>query len=189
MRKTRFYSRTYIVILIISLLFSLGCKNYGAKKHYNAGKKLKKQGRYEEAIEEYKKAIELDPEYAKAYYRVGQLYLKLKDEDKAIEYFELSIKKDPSRANNYKYLARAFISKGDYDKAIAICERALSHIDDIKVKNELKELSQKLIEESEQEQQDEEEKDKLDDSSEEIGESSEISDNLTNPEASTTSTE
>lgn len=44
----------------------------------------------------FKKAIELDPEYAEAYYQLGSCYLKERDKAKAIECFEKTLQLDPS---------------------------------------------------------------------------------------------
>jgi len=145
---------SFIIILIFISIFPIGCKNYEAKKHYKLGKKLIDQGKNEEAIKEFKESIKFNPNNPKAYYRVGQIYLKLDKYDEAIEYFEQSLKIDPLRGDSYKNLVKAYIAKGEKDKALAACERALTKIDDIKVKDELKKLSDQLIENINKEQQD-----------------------------------
>jgi len=154
MERIPFKGILFIIVLIFISIFPIGCKNYGAKKHYDLGKKLRDEGKYEEAIKEFKESIKLNPNNPKAYYRIGQIYLKLEKYDDAIDYFEQSLKIDPSRGDSYKNLAKAYIAKGEKDKALAACERALTKIDDIKVKDELKKLSDQLIEEINKEQQD-----------------------------------
>jgi len=153
MRKIPIQCILSIITLILLSFLLNGCKNYEAKKHYNLAKKLKEEGKFEEAIKEYKASIKSNPNNPKTYYRVGQLYLKMDKYDEAIEYFGLSLKIDPSRGDCYKNLANAYIAKGEKDKAIATCERALTNTDDIKIKDELKKLSQQLIDESQKEQE------------------------------------
>ena len=154
MERIPFKGILFIIVLIFISIFPIGCKNYGAKKHYDLGKQLREQGKNEEAIKEFKESIKLNPNNPKAYYRIGQTYLKLEKYDDAIDYFEQSLKIDPSRGDSYKNLAKAYIAKGEKDKALAACERALTKIDDIKVKDELKKLSDQLIENINKEQQD-----------------------------------
>ncbi len=55
-----------------------------AEEHYVQAHNLHKEGRYDEAIKEYTKAIELDPNYAIAYAERGQAYFKLGQYDLAI---------------------------------------------------------------------------------------------------------
>ena len=45
------------------------------------------RGEYEQAIKDYDKAIELNPEYATAYNNRGNAYAKLGEYDKAIDQF------------------------------------------------------------------------------------------------------
>ena len=63
-----------------------------AEEHYVQAHNLRKEGRFDEAIEEYNKTIELNPNYAiayagrsQAYFRLGQYELAIHDAEKAIE--------------------------------------------------------------------------------------------------------
>lgn len=47
-----------------------------------------KAAQYQKAVEEFKLAIEPEPEYPDVYLFVGKIYLKLKDESKATLYLE-----------------------------------------------------------------------------------------------------
>lgn len=46
----------------------------GAKIHNNLGIFYKKLGRHEEAISQHKKALAIDPDYARAHYNLGLVY-------------------------------------------------------------------------------------------------------------------
>lgn len=56
-----------LVLLVGGILVGCGTAKDTAEWHYDQGNKLAEQGRYDEAIEEYTKAIELDSSVAVAY--------------------------------------------------------------------------------------------------------------------------
>ena len=60
--------------------------------------------KYEEAIADFEKAIELKPDYADAYFNMGKTYFLIHDEDKACEYYKLADKY--GRPNLEDYLSR-----------------------------------------------------------------------------------
>ena len=65
--------KQYFFPLIIFLLVS--CSSHAS--NYDRGNAFLNIGQYEQAITEYTRAIELDPEYAEAYYRRGLVYKQL----------------------------------------------------------------------------------------------------------------
>ena len=71
-----------------------------AEEHYVQAHNLHKEGRYDEAIKEYTKAIELDPNYAIAYAERGQAYFKLGQYDLAIPDTAKAIELDPNLAKS-----------------------------------------------------------------------------------------
>ena len=59
-----------------------------AKSYYNIGNILFEEGRYKEAVQYYKKAVEFDPEESDSYFNLGVIYdCYLHDNSKAVEYF------------------------------------------------------------------------------------------------------
>jgi len=60
--------------------------------------------KYDEAIADFEKAIELKPDYADAYFNLGRTYYMKNDEDKACEYYKLADKY--GRPNLEDYLKR-----------------------------------------------------------------------------------
>ena len=46
--------------------------------------------KYNEAIADFEKAIELKPDYADAYFNLGRTYILLNNEEKACEYYKLA---------------------------------------------------------------------------------------------------
>ena len=68
-----------------------GCARVNAKK-------------YQEAIADFEKAIELKPDYADAYFNLGRTYYLMNNEDKACENYKLAAQY--GRANLDDYLKR-----------------------------------------------------------------------------------
>ena len=87
----------------------------------------KKQQRYDQALQSYKKAIDIYPEYSIAYYNRALLYLALKDWDRAFADYNKAIKindRDPefynNRANLYALMDKHSKSLADYNQAIQL---------------------------------------------------------------------
>jgi tetratricopeptide (TPR) repeat protein len=60
--------------------------------------------KYEEAVADFEKAVELKPDYADAYFNMGKTYFLMHNEDKACEYYKLADKY--GRPNMEDYLSR-----------------------------------------------------------------------------------
>jgi tetratricopeptide (TPR) repeat protein len=90
-----------------------------AKAHYNQGVKYQRNGQDGEAISEYTKAIEIDPDFAEAYYARGFAYAHGQGEyGKAILDFTKAIVLAPTPE---AYIGRgaAYRQKDEIDRAIA----------------------------------------------------------------------
>jgi tetratricopeptide (TPR) repeat protein len=84
----------------------------------------------EKAIEDYNKAIKLDPRYARAYYNRGNAYRDLKEPEKAIEDYNKAIELNPgyataynNRGISYRDLKQPEKAIEDYNKAIELDPR------------------------------------------------------------------
>ena len=60
--------------------------------------------KFEDAIADFKKAVEIKPDYADAYFNIGKTYFIMHDEEKACEYYKLADKY--GRLNMEDYLRR-----------------------------------------------------------------------------------
>jgi tetratricopeptide (TPR) repeat protein len=96
-----------------------------AREHYKKAEKLFSAEQFNEAIEEYKLAIALRPDYGRAYMGLGDCYYLLKDYDSAIGYFEKSISYKPY-APTYRYLGDAYLQKGELNQAIEAYKKSVA---------------------------------------------------------------
>ncbi len=82
--------------------------------------------RAEEAAEECKEALKVDPDYNAAIFTLAQAYKKLGKYEEAIAGFERAAQLDPRDAKPHVNLGEVFLETKDLDKAIAHFEQAIS---------------------------------------------------------------
>ena len=77
------------------------------------------------AIDDYIKAMQLNPDYVDAYYNRGNIYGEQGDFDSAIADYTKAIHLDPDYADAYKNRGLAYSGKSDYNRAIEDYTRAI----------------------------------------------------------------
>ncbi len=97
------------IALTLILLFSLVTPIYSqtAKSYFETGYEKYNRGDYKGAIQDYTKAIELNPRYALAYHWRGNAKFSLKDYRGAIQDYTKAIELDPKNA--WLYLNRGHV--------------------------------------------------------------------------------
>lgn len=86
--EVRFLFLTLILVLVFAT--ALGCGNPQKKrlKYYQKGVILSQRGRCSEAVDEFRKALDIDPGMADAYLELGRCYRSLQQYDEALEALE-----------------------------------------------------------------------------------------------------
>ena len=112
--KIRDYTKNYYKVVTINPKYGVTYTLYidRASAYYY-------ENRYDAAIRDYNKAIELMPKYPLAYYNRGSAYYYKKDYDAAIRDFSKVIEIDPKDAEAYSSRAVAYMAKGRNDLAEA----------------------------------------------------------------------
>ena len=103
-------------------------KNYPtAKAHTYLGWAYSLLGNFDEAIEECKIAIEIDPDYGNPYNDIGSYLLNLNRDDEAITWFEKAIEAPDYKPRHHPYfnLGRIYENRGDWFTAIRYYDDAL----------------------------------------------------------------
>lgn len=91
---------------------------------------------YKKAVEYFKKAIELQPDYVFAYHWLGRTYITLKMPKEAVSALEQAVKKTPGVAVFHLDLGRAYQMAGKYKKAKDAFARAAALATDEALKKE-----------------------------------------------------
>jgi tetratricopeptide (TPR) repeat protein len=84
-----------------------------------------KLNQYEEAIEDYNKAIELNPKNAEAYNNRGNAHSELNKHEEAIEDFNKAIELDPKYAEAYNNRGNAYYELNKHEEAIEDFNKAI----------------------------------------------------------------
>jgi non-specific serine/threonine protein kinase len=96
------------------------------RAHHRLAGYYRAQGRFYQAIEEYNKALELDPEFGWSLNELAYMYTDVEDFEKAEEYFERYAKASPGDANPIDSMGELCFRMGRLDCAITHYREALS---------------------------------------------------------------
>ncbi|HWB55124.1 MAG TPA: tetratricopeptide repeat-containing glycosyltransferase family protein [Tepidisphaeraceae bacterium] len=94
--------------------------------HNDRGNALCDEFRFEEAIAEYRRAIELAPRFAEAYSNLGTALRDSGEIDAAIYAYERAIEMRPDLAEAFNNLAITRRDKGELDEALRCCRQAIA---------------------------------------------------------------
>jgi tetratricopeptide (TPR) repeat protein len=83
-----------------------------AEDHYYAGTDFFGEGKIEEAIAEYNRALELDPKFSDALHGLAQAYHAREDFDRTIEAARRILELDPDDILAWTTISRAYQRKG-----------------------------------------------------------------------------
>ena len=87
--------------------------------------KLKRQGRLDEAIAEYRHSIKINPNFAWAYNNLGDAFVKQGNIDNAVAFYSQSLKNNSNSAWLYYCLGEALAKQGDLETAVKYLQKAI----------------------------------------------------------------
>lgn len=93
--------------------------------HYNLGIVLSERGETDQAVDQYRQAITLRPDYTEAHYNLGRLLAEQGQFDDAIAHYEEALKANPADAEAQNNLGVTLFGIGRVDEAIVHYRKAL----------------------------------------------------------------
>ncbi len=93
--------------------------------YYNRGILYYNQQKYKLALDDYNKAIELNPNYALAYYNRGNLYRRQQKYKLALDDYNQAIKINPNDAEAYNNRGNLYYDQQKYELALADYNQAI----------------------------------------------------------------
>ena len=93
--------------------------------HNNVGLDLARHGKFDEAVAEYQKALEIKPDYADAHNNLAAALAARGQIKEAVGHYQTALKIDPGYADAHNNLGNVLNSCGERDEAIAHYQRAL----------------------------------------------------------------
>jgi tetratricopeptide (TPR) repeat protein len=99
---------------------------------------------YQQAIAEFKQAIDANPEYEEAHRNLARVYFIKKDFEKAAEQYKKVVTLRPSDIDAHVNLALSYLALDKYDDAIQALENAKSETSDESVIKKLDGYIQKI---------------------------------------------
>lgn len=95
------------------------------QNHNNLGDLYGRRGDLEKAVEEFKKAIELKPNYGDAYHNLANTYQQMGRTDEAIKNYQEAIKFNPNLWQSYQNLAAIYFEQEKFELAAENMEKAI----------------------------------------------------------------
>ena len=86
--------------------------------HNNIGTAKYNQGKIDEAIEHYKAALSIKPDYVTAHYNLGNAYLNQGRMDEAVSHFRDALKIKPEHAYTHYSYGNLLLNQGRFKKAL-----------------------------------------------------------------------
>ncbi len=102
-------------------------ENISAEYHYQLGRLQEAQGLYEQAMDNYRTALELSPNHPKALFHLAYRCDLSGDEEAAIDYYKQTVSTSPVYISALLNLAVLYEDKGKFDKASRCVDKVLEY--------------------------------------------------------------
>jgi tetratricopeptide (TPR) repeat protein len=98
---------------------ALACTSGNHVAHYNMGEVLLAKGKQDDAVIEFRKALEINPRYEKAYYNLGTILTGRGEKEEAITLYRKALEIWPAYVGARVNLGATLFEKGEKAEAIA----------------------------------------------------------------------
>ena len=129
---TQMKVRCSSLLFILTVIFiTAGCthnktiEGFSATKWSEIGRQAIDAHRWNEALNAYDKAIEINPNDASAYNNRGLVYDNLDKNDMAIADYKKAIELNPNYGDAFNNLGKTYGRHGDYQRAVLYYDRAI----------------------------------------------------------------
>lgn len=111
----------FIVTFFLSAVPNVHAVQFSKEQLFQLGTLALRDQRYEQGMELFQKAVDIDPKFAPAYNGIGLVYLYRTDPDldSAVRYFKLSVDLSPDYTESWNNLGRAYYLLGRFSLAKA----------------------------------------------------------------------
>ena len=116
MHKQASGMKCWLFLLVLFVVIFQGC--YSAVRLNNRGIEKFRSGDLDGALEDYNRAIKINPGYAPAYYNRGIAYEDLGDYGNALMDYTKAIEINPYYVDAYNNRGCLLVEEGDYERAI-----------------------------------------------------------------------
>ena len=111
---------------------ALQCTGESSVVRYNLGQIMREQGRFGEAVEQYQKAIRVQPDFVGAHANLGLALHYAKRDDEAVSHLQRALQLDSHCAIAYNNLGVVLSEQGRFDEGISQFRQAIEvHPDDV----------------------------------------------------------
>ena len=125
-RLLKWLAGALIALLVAAIIYKRVTDPRNAREAFDAGMRLMKTTRYDQAILNFNRAVDLVPDYAEAYRMRGRAYVAQSDPDMAIRDFSRVAELQPRDAAILAERGFVNMDKKDYQAAIADADRAIA---------------------------------------------------------------
>src|SRR5579862_9762634 len=118
-------SRWLALIIVLALAACTTDPNKRKVAYLNSGEKYAKAAKYQEAVIEFRNAIQIDPRFVDAHSKLAGAYLRLGNTEAAYREFTEAATLDPKNLDAQLQLSQLLLARHQFDEAQAAAQKVL----------------------------------------------------------------
>lgn len=124
-RDPGWYTKFFIVSVVLLGFCIIDLQGQSAFQFYQKGEHFFNRKEYQLSLEQYQKAVDLDPSFYNAWLKLGLAKSELNDHLGAISMFTVAIRLNPNKPITYYYRALSRSSINDFKHALKDCTKSI----------------------------------------------------------------